>query len=74
MTLRSNLESLAARQRAVLYATIRDLCDAVTKVNNSCPELCQRDSRFLVGCAYLAGVVDGKRAERAKRKHREATK
>jgi ribosomal protein S26 len=72
MTLRS-IDALIARKRAVENATIRDLCDAVTKVNNSCPELCQRESRFLVGCAYLAGVVDGKRAERAKRKHREAT-
>lgn len=68
MTLRSSIESVAARQRAEENATIRDLCEAVTKVNNACPELCQRDSRFLVGCAYLAGVVDGKRTERAKRK------
>jgi len=70
VTLRNNLESLEARQRAVENATIRDLCNAVTKVNNACPGICQRDSRLLVGFAYLAGVVDGKRAERAKRKQR----
>lgn len=67
MTLRE-MESRTARRRALKYASLGKV-ETAMEIIAHCPNLRPKYGwKFNAALAYLMGVVDGKRAERARRK------